>query len=86
MRPPGVPRELWFGGTCVSAGHGSLPGEVVEAQARISMLIHRTVHAIANHDFPGARSYSHEERQARDELRRLGEKYNIDNSGNDRCS
>ena len=86
MRPPGVPRELWFAGACLSAGQGSLPDEVIEAQARISMLIQRTVHAIANHDFPGARRYSYEERQARDELRRLQEKYDIDDSGNDGCS
>jgi hypothetical protein len=86
MRPTGVPRELWFAGACLSAGQGSLSDEVMEAQARISMLIHRTVHAIANHDFPGARRYSYEERQARDELRRLQEKYDIDDSGNDGCS
>lgn len=86
MRPTGVPRELWFAGACLSAGQGSRPHEVREAQARISMLIQRTVHAIANHDFPGARRYSYEERQARDELRRLQEKYNIDDSWNDGCS
>ena len=86
MRPPGVPRELWFAGTCLNAGQPSLPDEVMEAQDRISMLIHRMVYAIANHDFPGARRYSYEERQARDELRRLREKYDIDDSGSNGCS
>jgi hypothetical protein len=81
MRPPGLPRELWFAATCRNAGQASLPDEVMEAQDRISMLIHRMVYAIANHDFPGARRYSNEERQARDELRRLREKYNIDDNG-----
>jgi ATP-dependent Clp protease ATP-binding subunit ClpC len=65
--------------------HISLPDEVIAAQARISMLIQRTVHAIANHDFPGARRYSYEERLARDELRRLRQKFDIDDSGNDGC-
>jgi len=86
MRPPGVSRELWFTGAYRSHGQGSLPDEVMEAQARISMLIQRTVHAIANHDFPGARRYSNEERLARDELRRLQQKYDINDSGNDGCS
>jgi hypothetical protein len=78
MRPPAVPRELWFARVCLNTGHGSVPDEVMEAQERIAMLINRTVHAIAHHDFPGARRYSHEERQARDELRQLREKYNIE--------
>jgi hypothetical protein len=80
MRPPGVPRELWFAGACVNASQGS-PDAVMAARERIAMLINRTVHAIANHDFPGARRYSQEEREAREELRRLGEKYNIDDGG-----
>jgi hypothetical protein len=50
------------------------------------MLIRRMVDAIANHDFPGARRYSDEERLARDELRRLREKYRIADCGNDGCS
>jgi hypothetical protein len=50
------------------------------------MLIQRTVHAIANHDFPGARRYSHEERLAREELRRLRQKHDMGDVGNDGCS
>jgi len=86
MRPPGVPRELWFAGTCLNVSQAALPHEVIEAQDRIAMLIDRMVHAIANHDFPGARRYSFEERQARVELRRLREKYHIDDSESNSCS
>jgi hypothetical protein len=85
MRPPGVPRELWFAGTCVNVSQSALPHEVMEAQKRIALLIKRMVHAIANHDFPGARRYSYEERQARDELRRLRVKYKIDDSESTAC-
>jgi hypothetical protein len=85
MRPPGVPRELWFARTCVNATQSALPHEVMEAQDRIALLIKRMVHAIANHDFPGARRYSYEERQAREELRRLREKYKIDDSRSTAC-
>jgi hypothetical protein len=85
IRPPGVPRELWFAGTGLNAGQASLPDEVTEAQDRISVLIHRMVYAIAHHDFSGARRYSYEERQARDELRRR-QKYNTDDSENSGCS
>ena len=86
MRPPGISRELWFAGAYQSHAQGSLPDEVLEAEARISMLIQRMVHAIANHDFPGARRYSDEERLARDELRQLRKKYEIAAFGNDGCS
>ena len=85
MRPPGVPRELWFAGAYEGHGQGS-PDEVLAAQARVSMLIQRMVHAIANHDFPGARRYSYEERLAHEELRRLRQKHDIAHSGNDGCS
>jgi ATP-dependent Clp protease ATP-binding subunit ClpC len=50
------------------------------------MLIQHMEHAIANHDFPGARRYSHDERRAREELRRLRQKYDVDDCGNDGCS
>ena len=83
MRPPGVSRELWFAGAGMSAGQSSVPDEMVEAQRRIEILISRTVHAIANHDFPGARAYSYEEREAREKLRRLREIQKIDGIGSD---
>jgi len=40
-------------------------------EARIAWLIERTVHAIANHDFPGARLHSREEHETREQLRLL---------------
>jgi hypothetical protein len=86
MRPPGISRDLSFAGACQGHGQGSLQDEVLAAQARVSMLIQHMVHAIANHDFPGARRYSYEERLARDELRRLRQKYDIADSANDGCS
>jgi hypothetical protein len=64
MRPPGVPRELWFAGvvgTCPVTG-------MVRLEERIAVLVDRMVFAIANHDFPGARRHAHEEREARREL------------------
>jgi len=85
MRPPGVPQELWLAGAYQGHGQGPPPDEVLAAQARVSMLIQRMVHAIANHDFPGARRYSYEERLAREELRRLRQKHDIADSGNDGC-
>jgi hypothetical protein len=86
IRPLGVPREVWFAETCLKVGQPSLPHEVTEVQERIAMLINRMVHAIAHHDFAGARRYSYEERQARDELRRLREKYHINDSETGGCS
>jgi hypothetical protein len=35
------------------------------------------VHAIANHDFEGARKYARQEREARETLLELREKYGI---------
>jgi hypothetical protein len=75
MRPPSVPRDLWFAGASMGVSQSSAPDEMIEAEERIAILISRMVHAIANHDFLGARSYSYEEREARENLRRLREKY-----------
>ncbi|HTS32195.1 MAG TPA: hypothetical protein VMH81_40270 [Bryobacteraceae bacterium] len=80
LRPPGVPREVWFAGACLSAPDTSLPEELIDARNRVSLLVQRMVYAIANHDFPGARRYSNEERQARAQLRRLEERCHIEHS------
>jgi hypothetical protein len=61
-----------------SAVADDLAGEVMAAQRRIALLVSRTVHAIASHDFQGARSYYREEREARDNLQRLREKHKSD--------
>jgi hypothetical protein len=76
IRPPGVPRELWFAGARMSAGPSSVPHKAVDAQT----------HAIANHRSPGARSCSWEERGAQANLRPPREKYKLASSGSDRCS
>jgi hypothetical protein len=79
-------RMMQLAGAYRSDREGSVPDRVMDAQTRISVLIQRMVGAIANHDFPGARRYSDEERLARDELRWLQRKYGIAGSGNDGCS
>jgi hypothetical protein len=75
MRPPGVPWEAYYGGALMPAPDSTLPYEVMEAQRRTEFLVKRIVHAIAHHDFEGARNYSYQERQARENLRLLQEKY-----------
>lgn len=75
MRPPGVPWEAYYGDALENLPAGTLPHEVVEAQRLAGMLVKRIVHAIAHHDFAGARAYCHQERQARENLRLLREKY-----------
>ena len=77
MRPAGVPRELWFAAAGDHAAANQIPDELIEAEKRTEFLVNRMVHAIANHDFEGARSYSLQEIKAREKLRRLREKYGI---------
>ncbi len=78
MRPAGVPRELWFGAANAGVEQSSLPLEVAQAEERVTSLVNRIVHAIANHDFPSARSYSYEEYRERDNLRALRKKYGLE--------
>jgi hypothetical protein len=78
MRPPGVLREVWFAAAPASVCQNSLPDEMIRAHERIAFLVSRTVHAIANHDFQGARLYSCEEREARESFRLLQQKHKIE--------
>ncbi|HEY6306621.1 MAG TPA: hypothetical protein VI488_09220 [Candidatus Angelobacter sp.] len=78
MRPAGVPSELWFGAAGSNSPQSSLPLEVAQAQERVAFLVGGMVHAIANHDFQAARSYSYEEYRARDTLCSLRKKYGLD--------
>ena len=57
----------------------SLPPELADAQGLVDSSIAGIVHAIANHQFERARLYSYEERQAREKLRVLREKYGFNN-------
>lgn len=86
MRPPGVPREVWFAGPCPDRPNVLLPTEILEVNAQVSARIDRTVYAIAHHDFPGARRYSQEEQQFREELCRLRRKYDLDRPEPKACS
>ena len=70
MRPPGVSWDAHYAGAFV-------PEEVSRAQQRTQLLVQRMLHAISHHDFQGARRYSDEERQARENLRILRAKYQI---------
>jgi hypothetical protein len=58
-----------------SSGRGWMPQELVEAQERVDANIAAMVHAIANHQFERARVLAHQEREARENLRLLREKY-----------
>ena len=74
MRPPGVSWEAHYGGASQHVSE-----ELRMAQEQAELLVNRMVHAISHHDFRGARLYSDEERQARENLRILREKYQINN-------
>jgi hypothetical protein len=52
-----------------------LPQELIEAQRRVDANIAGMVHAIANHQFERARVLSNQEREAREHLRILREKF-----------
>jgi len=69
MRPAGVPRELWFASARTMSAPA--PDEIEEAEQRVEFCLRRMEHAIATHDFPGARFYSNEDLKAREKLRQL---------------
>ena len=75
MRPAGVSRELWF--AWAGASRSGLPDEVREAEKRVQLCLWRMEHAIATHDFPGARFYSNEDLKAREQLRLARTKYGL---------
>ena len=54
-----------------------LPEEVIEAKKRLTFISRRHEAAVTNHEFEKARFYSDEERQQREALRQLQQKYNI---------
>ena len=72
MRPAGVAREVWF-----AAAARNAPDEIEEAQRRVELCLRRMEHAIATHDFPGARFYSDEDLKARAHLSRLRAEYGL---------
>jgi len=58
-----------------SPAPGWIPHELAEAQERVEANVAAMVHAIANHQFERARVLSNQEREARENLRVLREKY-----------
>lgn len=78
MRPAGVPYELWFAAAGKNYRQTSLPMEVAQAQERVTFLMNAMVHAINNHDFQAARSYSYEEYRQRDKVEILKKKYGLE--------
>jgi hypothetical protein len=72
MRPPGVSFDAHYAGAFLN-----VPEELSQAQERTERLVKRIVQAISHRDFTGARRYSDEERQARENLRLLRQKYQI---------
>ena len=67
-------------GARVKLRQTTLPVELADIQKRIKFIVHRMENAIANHEFEKARFYSDEERQERENLRALREKYQLDES------
>ncbi len=67
-------------GAAAQLQQGSLPEQVVEVQKRIHFIVERLKACIANHEFEKARFYSQEERKERDNLKKLREKYKLDDN------
>jgi hypothetical protein len=63
------------------ANAAALPGEVQEAQDRLTANLTGLLHAISHRQYLKARRYAAEEQKARAELRLLRDKYNIAESG-----
>jgi len=67
-------------GACVKLRQSALPEEVVDSQKRIKFVADRVENALLTHDLEKAQFYSDEERNERENLRLLREKYHIDES------
>ena len=67
-------------GAAAQLQQGSLPEEVTEVQKRIRFIAQRMEASIANHEFEKARFYSQEERNERDNLKQLREKYKLNDN------
>ncbi len=59
----------------VGATRSQLFTSAQTAQNQVDVNVRRMMHAIANHDFVGARNWSYEEKKARAELERLRDLY-----------
>jgi len=64
-------QDSYITSRCSVQPNTGLPAEIVEAQVDLERLLRSMEFAIAHHDFPKARQYSHEERIARARLEQL---------------
>jgi hypothetical protein len=71
---------VWF------AGAGVQPDELSALQRRVDDLVCEMMSAIAQHDFPRARMCAYQEREARENLRRLSEVYSAADGETSPCS
>src|ERR1700761_6282157 len=71
--------EAWLApkpaGEAAMANSSYTPQEIIDAQRRVDANIAAMVNAIANHQFERARWFSNQEREARESLRVLRERY-----------
>jgi len=63
----------------IDGNRDDLPEEVLQAEQQVAALVTQMVSAIAGHKFEEARRCSNQEREARERLRSLREKYNLGN-------
>jgi hypothetical protein len=71
-------RSRAAGPEAAGAGRSGLFSVLDEAQNRVDANLKRMEHAIARHDFAAARAWSIEDLKAREELRRLRDRYGFD--------
>ena len=67
-------------GACVKLRRHSQPQELIEMRKHVTSCVQGVEAAVADHDFEKARFYSEEERKAREDLRQLEAKLNVDNA------
>ena len=76
---PGKAIDLLDEGGVVAARRAAArPEEVIELEQRLKSIVDRMENAISTHAFDEARSFSDEERKAREDLRQLRAKHNLD--------
>jgi hypothetical protein len=71
-------RRCAAGPEAAGARRSGLFSVLDEAQNRVDLNLRRMEHAIAHHDFAAARAYSIEDLKAREDLRKLRDRYGFD--------
>ena len=67
-------------GARVKLRQTTLPSDLADVQKRIKFIVQCMENSIANHEFEKARFYADEEHKERENMRQLGEKYNLDDT------